>query len=315
MKFDLNTVHKKCTIIHQGCTVHNCKEFKLKGSSETIRKATFCFSNLQNYLPLHKINQPPSQDFLEWFCGFAEGDGSFQFSKGRAQFVITQKHCRALRLIRKELGFGSVKKYHDHFRYVVSSKEGILCLISIFNGHLLLHKTTLRFQTWLHKYSIAPLPRPDWKDLPFLQTGWLSGFIDAEGCFSVYPSRDLRYKHGYRIRFVFTLDQKDGLLNALPDQGHLLLQVIAQRIGSGSVAPRKECSHMFRYSLWSKKAQEIIIQYLSHYPLRSTKIIRFKQWSALHRLSSKPNWLENLSQKRFLRRIAELQKVEDRVHP
>ncbi len=319
--------------------VDNCKESIEKGSSETIRKATFCFSNVQRHLPLQKRNKQPSKEFLEWFCGFAEGDGSFQLSKdkssssmvnGRALFVINQKHCRALRLIRKQLGFGSVKKYKDFFRYTVSSKEGILCLISIFNGNLLLPKTRLRFKSWLDRYlgspkvTIAPLPGPDWKELPFLETAWLSGFIDAEGCFSVYPATDKRYKKGFRIRFVFTLDQKDGLPKTIgdsvtqskeSDKGYLLLEELAKRIGSGSVAPRKETPHMYRYSLWGKKAQETLIRYLSRYPLRSSKILQYKRWSALHRLSSKPNWLKTLSEKRLVRKIAELQKVEDRVRP
>ena len=50
------------------------------GSSETLRETTFNFEVLNNFhLPQHK--KRINQNFLEWFVGFSEGDGSFTISK------------------------------------------------------------------------------------------------------------------------------------------------------------------------------------------------------------------------------------------
>ncbi len=286
-----------------------CKEFNEKGSSETIRKATFCFNDVEKHTCSDiKMGKIP-KEFFEWFCGFTEGDGSFIVSKTgsseRPFFVITQKKCRALRYIRKTIGFGSIKKYNGYFRYVVSSQKQIHCLISIFNGNLLCSKTQKRFQSWLDLYKIPQKSNVDTSKVQYLQTNWLAGFIDAEGCFSSYFARDKRYKLGYRLRFIFTLDQKE----------ELVLKSIANAIGSGSVYHRKECEGMFRYALWGKKAQKKVVDYLAKFPLQSDKILSFKRWSLLHTISTKPKGLEKLSQGRLFRRVLSLQKVEDRVRP
>lgn len=56
----------------------------------------------------------PKKEFLTWFIGFSEGDGSFIISKGTndLSFVITQNTDdeRILQLIQSELGFGRVIK-------------------------------------------------------------------------------------------------------------------------------------------------------------------------------------------------------------
>ena len=58
------------------------KDKKQIGSSETLRETTFNFEVLNNlHLPQHK--KKINQDFLEWFVGFSEGDGSFIVSKSK----------------------------------------------------------------------------------------------------------------------------------------------------------------------------------------------------------------------------------------
>ena len=122
------------------------------GSSETIRKTTFNFFNYtQNIVSHHiKINK----DFLEWFIGFAEGDGSFIVSNNRLFFIINQKQQKILYIIKKNLGFGKVSTYKTYSRYIVADKENIDKLIFIFNGNLVLNKTNTRFLSWLHVRNI-----------------------------------------------------------------------------------------------------------------------------------------------------------------
>jgi len=52
--------------------------------------------------------KPIDQSWLEWFVGFAEGDGSWYVSGTRLYFSVTQKESAILYHIQDTLGFGSV---------------------------------------------------------------------------------------------------------------------------------------------------------------------------------------------------------------
>ena len=132
------------------------------GSSETIRKTTLCFTEYKKNLVSHK--KSINKSFLEWFIGFAEGDGSFLVSNDdttesgvRLFFIINQKEEKVLYYIRSNLGFGKVSTYTSYSRYIVADRKSIDRLIYLFNGNLLLDKTNARFALWLdarNKYSL-----------------------------------------------------------------------------------------------------------------------------------------------------------------
>ena len=75
-------------------------------SSETIRDITYNFDEYYFLIPQHK--KKINRQFLEWFIGFTEGDGSFIVSKNKVYFDITQSvsDIQVLYYIKKELGFG-----------------------------------------------------------------------------------------------------------------------------------------------------------------------------------------------------------------
>jgi hypothetical protein len=210
--------------------------------------------------------------------------------------MITQKEPQILYKIRTTLGFGSVKKYSDkkqgtcYHRFTVSDLAGTERLIQIFNGNLVLDKTNCRFASWLLGYNSRPsvslqiplAPRQDRQGIA-LNNAWLSGFIDADGCFSVmYRSDDI-----LALRFI--LDQKNELA---------ALQTILSLFDSGSIAPRKGLDNMHRYTLTASKKLKPktgkvtqvkppvaasfckLFKYLERYSLKSKKNIdytRFKK--------------------------------------
>lgn len=137
--------------------------FILQSSSETNTRSPlpFNFDNVSPLLPQHIKRY--DQSFLEWFVGFAEGDGCFgiNFTNHRISFLINQKDPRVLRFIRTRLGFGSVRSYGGYFRYSVTKREQLLLLAAIFSGNLALEKTRARFLVWLEHYASyygVPLP-------------------------------------------------------------------------------------------------------------------------------------------------------------
>ena len=249
---------------------------KKTGSSETIRKTTFNFHNYKNNLSSHikKINV----FFLEWFIGFMEGDGSFIVSKNRLFFIINQKEEKILHYIRTNLGFGKVSIYKTYSRLIVADKGNIDKLISIFNGNLVLDKTNARFILWLQARNLYSTDRIEYlhknKMETFKNNGWLSGFIDAEGCFNVVCSIDSRYSLGFRVRLRFIIDQKNEIS---------IFYKLQNFLQSGVINERKNIDTMYRFSSTSIHSHEKLIEYLDKYPLRSLKKVNFIRYASLLR--------------------------------
>ena len=265
------------------------------GSSETIRKTTFNFYAYKKNMVSHK--KTIHKDFLEWFIGFSEGDGSFIVSnntpkslnslnskacfmqctkKARLFFIINQKEEKILHIIRGCLGFGKVSTYNTYSRFIVADKTNVDRLISIFNGNLVLNKTNDRFNLWLNtrnsycENKIKYLGKN--QDICFRNNSWFSGFIDAEGCFNVCKSLDKRYSLGYRVRLRFIIDQKNE---------KWLFFKVKEFLYSGVISKRKTVENMFRFTCTSIVSHEKLHEYLNNYPLRTLKKVSFVRFTSL----------------------------------
>lgn len=228
-----------------------------KGSSETTRETTF--------------------QFQEWFIGFTEGDGSFVTSKNRLFFIITQKEYQVLYFITQNLGFGKISQYNNYYRLIITKKDHIDQLISIFNGNLILEKTNHRFKHWLETYNSIykdsiSLKTPHYLYRNFFNHSWLTGFIDAEGCFNVQKIISQRYLLGFTIRWHFILDQKEELE---------FFQHLKNYLKSGIISQRKEIDQMYRYISYNRKTHHLLIQYLNSHPLKSRKKLDYNRWLKL----------------------------------
>ena len=252
------------------------------GSSETIRKTTFNFYKYKQNTVSHKKHIDTT--FLEWFIGFSEGDGSFIVSNQRLFFIINQKQQKILYYIRTNLGFGKVSTYGHYSRYIVADRANVDRLIFLFNGNLLLDKTNNRFCSWLSarnqysQQSVCFLEREKQKE--FGNNGWLSGFIDAEGCFNGQRLKDKRYSLGFRVRLRFILDQKDekGLLTSVStflQGGHI---GVRKPVFNES-KERKGC--MYRLSCTKACNHLLLMEYLRVYPLRTFKKVCFLRWKVV----------------------------------
>lgn len=109
--------------------------------------------------------------------------------------------------IRTTLGYGKVYHHGDGYnRYVVSDRESIGYLIKLFEGRLVLKKTQERYHQWVESYNKyysieSPKKIDRWDRKIDLNTAWVSGFIDAEGCFTAAKRSG---RTTYRARFTIT---------------------------------------------------------------------------------------------------------------
>ncbi|KAG2219169.1 hypothetical protein INT45_008344 [Circinella minor] len=187
----------KIQMVRQSAGNHN-----IVGSSETTRETLR--NNDSNSLkfnssPAGRMMPPAGADFKYWFIGFTEGDGSFIVNKNgyfprgdtrgasppSLEFKVTQSSTDAqiLFYIKKELGFGSVS---------VQDKKN----------------KTHHFRAFNKAYNMDIKFIQNNKN-PTLDNAWLSGFSDAEGCFTVNVIKRSETYNQVQVRYI--LSQKGEL--------------------------------------------------------------------------------------------------------
>jgi len=253
--------------------------------------------------------------FLEWFVGFAEGDGSWQTEETKLQcrsiFVINQKNPQVLYKIKSKLGYGTITGPYSqknpsgtistYYRYRVGDFEGTRNLVEIFNGELVLDKTRERFAKYLEvqnrrackpTFNAPVIALIDSAMEPSLSHGWLSGFIDAEGCFTYDFDKDTSSEEISNVSLRYTLTQ----------EGEKRVFDYLQSILGGSL---QHSEGHYRLKVSARKDLALIINYLDKnrlYSVKSIALARFKK--IYYRLTDgkfKFRMLSRRSKARFVR--------------
>ena len=245
------------------------------GSSETIREAT-PFIEFNDYEKLGKPQHIKQLDrpFLEWFIGFSEGDGLFDQSQ--LAFIINQKDPKLLFRIKKKLGFGSVYETSDSgiWRYSVTGKTNCLRLYYLFNGNLTLQKIIDKFVKWT--VMLSPKLEVQKNPIPMtLNSAWLAGFIEAEGCFYGRVRVNKRMKTGFQFQKKFYISQKGE---------KKVLQTILELLESESkVYTFQQNGETYnRIEASSFHSHSLLLNYLDISPIFGQKNISICIWRRMH---------------------------------
>jgi hypothetical protein len=223
----------------------------------------------------------PSQSFLEWLVGFAEGDGSFTVNnRGTAIFVITQNTAdlQILEYIQRVLRFGRViKQGTSTSRFVVEDLASVALLIALFNGNLVFPLKQASFALFLEAYhkrtrkqgqlTIAREYIPTLV-IPTLNDFWLCGLTDAEGCFNCSL---LGNSNAYRFRFL------------LAQLGEINLAVLTHiTILIGGVVRSHSKPGVNEITVNGARNMERVFKYFDTHPLQTKKAKSYQLWQEIH---------------------------------
>lgn len=155
--------------------------------------------------------------------------------------------------IKKQLGFGSVsiqdKKQKTHcFR--VRDKQGFLKLIPVYNGNLYTTKKTNQFKAWLdafNQYYNSSVALINKTSDPTLNSGWLSGFTDAEGCFTVSVVKRSEKSNQVFVRFVLSQQEEFDLMTKIADLFGGKLHYLKSYNGYNMVVNLTKLRNVIRY--------------------------------------------------------------------
>ena len=218
--------------------------------------------------------------FKWWLIGFAEGDGHFGIDKrGYLVFKITQSSIDAqvLFYIKKSLGFGSVSVQsttNNTHMFRVRDKDNLIKIISIFNGNLITKAKILQFKLFLQAFNTKYNTNIDIINSinkVSLDNAWLSGFTDAEGCFtcSAYLNKTTN-KHIVTVRYIISKKDDIEFSNHLANLVNGYVSYLKSYDGYNTVVNSTKLS--------------TIIKYINSFPLQTKKHISYIRWLKVHKL-------------------------------
>lgn len=278
------------------------------GSSETTREPPFHFhfdDFFRWHLPEQKKTIEPA--FLEWFIGFLEGDGCFlsRYADGRyrATFEIKQKNVQTLAKIRARLGFGRIYASGPAFTYSVGDRRGIQRIMALCNGNLVLPKRRQQFDAWVTASTSLHHPtfqwRPSCREVS-LESGWLAGFVDAEGCLDAQITRP-----GSRSRLSHRLTQRVHLTQEDRAGERAILVQIGSLLGSPALVHCVKPPRVWRLEMSSLASHAVLIAYLQRFPLVEKALV-YKRWWRIYLARERGEHLRERGLRKLTRLCREL---------
>ena len=185
------------------------------------------------------------------------------------QIAFHSKDIPLAFIIQNKLNSGSLSKKKNNRAYIqtITKKDDLIKFIHLINGKFRTEKFK-QFENlinWVninYNVNISKLPL----DLSCLSSNsWLSGFIDADGCF--YLRSTEKNKYPAKIECKFEIEQNKINTEILNKLAYFLLTNIKFTV-----------KDKIRVRTTSLKGNKILIEYLNKFPLFSSKYLDYLDW-------------------------------------
>ena len=269
----------------------NLFDLNLIGIFRDYAPELICF----NIFPLTQVKQKKFKD-LSYFnisfylAGLIEGDGTIvvpkteRSAKGKInypsiQIVFHLKDLPLALMIQKELKNGSLsrKKGVNAYILTINNYEGLILLTSLMNGNMRTPKIYSLYNLidWLNlRFEEINIPKKPLNMSPLESNAWLSGFIEADGHFSIRTTTTSKYP---RVECKFELSQRQ--IDHKGRDNLDFLESIAQFLLSSVKAIRKDKPKPeYRLRTTSLNGNLILESYLNNFTLFGSKYLDYKDW-------------------------------------
>jgi len=244
-------------------------------------------SNTQKQLSANLKN---NSKFISYLTGLIEGDGSIitpktvRSIKGKLNYPSIQiafhlKDIALALLIQKNLKYGSIHRVKGANAYIlyINSNEGIVDIVNLINGKFRTPKILALHSLidWLNIRSAdAQIQKLPVDTSPLMSNAWLSGFIEADGHFSVRVTTGSKYnKLECKIELSQTQTDHNGQSNLE------FLEVIANLFHT-TVKPCKVNTKypQYRVRTTNLKGNILLESYLTSFPLFGAKYLDYRDF-------------------------------------
>lgn len=251
-----------------------------------------CFgSSLSQTTSVTSVHNDNSNNLASYLAGLFEGDGHIWIQNHKGKKAHNPRFCitfglKNLALAKKLLciiksGFIRYKSKDNACVLVVSPVVGLKKIVNLINGQL---KTPKIYQLynlidWLNKNHSADINKLSLNTDSLENSSWLSGFVDADGSFSVQYTKT---EEGAKKRKIFCrLRIEQRILDPITNDSYFyILNQISLFLNCKLLTRTQKSTNNTYYTLTasSKVSLHIIINYFNKYPLYSSKHLDYKDW-------------------------------------
>ena len=228
--------------------------------------------------------------FGSYLAGLIEGDGTIivpkqeRSAKGKrnypsVQLVFQLKDFPLCQVVQKLIGHGTISKKKQAAAYIltITNLQGLIVLSNLINGKMRGPKyyQFVLLVEYLNKKSKNLIIQPlGFNKSSFISDSWLSGFIEADGCFQVRTSLISNYP---RLSLSFELVQ--SRITRYGFSMYNIMQEIAIFLETNVNEIRSERKNpQYRLRTSSLKTNKNSRDYLVKHPLKGTKYLDFIDW-------------------------------------
>lgn len=147
-----------------------------------------------------------------------------------------------------------------------------------FNNSILYNNSRLKFFSTLTNYNTSFYDNKNIKQKKYISPWFITGFSDAEACFTCSIVKNKTSRFGYSLNLAFQIESHVRDLD--------LLQSIQDYFNTGSIIKISN-RDVYQYRVKNKNGLQIIICHFYKYPLLTSKRIDFYLFSIIYNLLSK----------------------------
>jgi len=244
----------------------------------------------------HNSTEVNNNNLGSYLAGLFEGDGHIWIQKTFSGKNHNPRFCITFSLKNKPLakklleilksGFIRYKNNDNACVIVISSVAGLKKIISLINGKLRTPKIGQleALINWLNKNHCANILLLPLCDSSLLSDAWLSGFVDADGSFSVqYTKKENAKKR--KISCRLRIEQR--MIDPSSNNSYFnILNKIAIFLLCNLLTREQSATGNTYYTLTASSLESIkvIINYFNKYPLYSSKYLDYKDWEIIAKL-------------------------------
>jgi LAGLIDADG DNA endonuclease family protein/cytochrome c/quinol oxidase subunit I len=261
------------------------------GAPDMANKKEYHGLNIRYYNNKFKNNI-----YKGYLAGLFEGDGHIwiqkleQKKKHNPRFCITfgVKNEPLAKKLLEIIGSGFIRyKTRDNACVlVVSLVIGLKKVVHLLNGELRTPKICQLHNLidWLNKNHNTNIIKLPLKDSSLSGDGWLSGFIDSEGSFSVQHTKLENNANAKKIKISCRLRIEQRMLDPITNNNYFNVLTDISNFLNCTLLTRKQKStgnEYYTLTASSKMSLDVLINYLDKYSLFSSKYLDYKDWKEI----------------------------------
>ncbi len=240
------------------------------------------------------VSIPPgagNNNLASYLAGLFEGDGHIWIQKQSGKKSHNPRFCITFGLKNEALakkllaiigsGFIRYKPKDNACVLIVSPVVGLKKIVNLINGELRTPKIHQLYNLidWLNKNHSTDIKKLPLNKDNLENSSWLSGFVDADGSFSVQYTKTEEGAKKRKISCRLRIEQR--ILDPITNDSYFdILNQICLFLNCKLLTRTQKSTNNSYYTLaaTSKVSLGIIINYFNKYPLYSSKYLDYKDW-------------------------------------